>query len=81
VNDQPSTADAPGWRVRVDQDLCIGSGICAGTAPEQFELVAGRARSLRETTGPDDRVLDAAQSCPVEAIAVRDLAAGTDLAP
>lgn len=69
------------WRVQVDPEVCIGSGICAGTAPEQFELVAGKARSRRETIGPDDRVLDAAQSCPVEAISVRDLAAGTDLAP
>jgi ferredoxin len=69
------------WRVRVDTELCIGSGMCAGIAPAQFELVAGRSRSRRETIGPDDRVLDAAESCPVEAIAVRDLIAGTDLAP
>jgi ferredoxin len=81
VSDKQSTEDAASWRVRVDAELCIGSGMCAGIAPEHFELVDGRSRSRRDVIEPDDDALDAAQSCPMEAIAIRDLAAGTDLAP
>ncbi|MFY1691993.1 ferredoxin [Plantactinospora sp. WMMB782] len=60
------------WRVSVDPQRCIGSGICAGTAPEHFRLVDGLATPLAGTVAPADPVVDAAESCPVEAILVRD---------
>jgi ferredoxin len=76
------TAVAEGrWRVTVDPDLCIGSGMCAGTAPHAFELVDGVSRPLAEEIDPDDVVLGAAESCPVEAIMIRDLNTGEVLAP
>ncbi|WP_239396340.1 ferredoxin [Frankia sp. CiP3] len=56
-------------RVEVDRGVCIGSGICVGSAPAFFRLDGGRAR-VRDDAPPDQTVLDVADSCPVEAISV-----------
>lgn len=69
------------WRVTVESGRCIGSGICAGTAPGYFVLVDDVSRPVGEVVEPADVVTDAADSCPVEAIEVRDLADGTLIAP
>ncbi|MEQ4300155.1 ferredoxin [Plantactinospora sp. B6F1] len=69
------------WRVSVDPQRCIGSGICAGMAPGHFRLVGGLSTPLAGTVEPDDRVVDAAESCPVEAILVRDAADQRLIAP
>ncbi|SCG18730.1 ferredoxin [Micromonospora echinofusca] len=60
------------WRVHVDPTRCIGSGICAGTAPKHFVLVDGLARPLVERVAPDDALVDAADSCPMEAVIVSE---------
>jgi ferredoxin len=70
-----------GWRITVDGDRCMGSGVCAGVAPGYFQVDAGTARPLAELVDPDDAVRDAAESCPTEAITVRDAATGEVVAP
>jgi ferredoxin len=74
-------ADDDTWRVDVDSSVCIGSGMCADIAPACFRLVNYRSRPVRDRTGPDERVLDASENCPVEAILVRDERTGAVLAP
>ncbi|ROT28235.1 ferredoxin [Micromonospora sp. HM5-17] len=69
------------WRVSVDPERCIGSGICAGTAAQHFRLVDGQGTPVSPTVEPADPVRDAAESCPVEAITVRDAADGRLIAP
>ncbi|MEV4757363.1 ferredoxin [Micromonospora sp. NPDC049559] len=69
------------WRVGVDPRRCIGTGICAGTAPEHFQLVGGLSTPLADVVEPADPVIDAADSCPVEAITVRDAADDRLIAP
>lgn len=69
------------WRVEVDQQTCIGSGLCAGTAPDHFELDDAAARPLADEVEPSEVVVDAAESCPVEAIKVSDTANGAVIAP
>jgi ferredoxin len=69
------------WQVEVDGRTCIGSGVCAGTAPEYFAVVDGVSRPLRPEIAPDETAIDAAESCPVEAITVRDRDSGRTLAP
>ena len=69
------------WRVSVDPHRCIGSGICAGTAPEHFQLVDGHSTPLADLVAPAEQVTDAAESCPVEAILVRDAADDRLIAP
>ena len=68
------------WRIAVDRDACLGSGVCAATALRHFRLDEGRSRAIHEDIEPDDVVLDAAETCPAEAITVYD-AAGHRLAP
>jgi ferredoxin len=68
------------WRVEVDRGVCIGSGVCAGSAPEYFRLEDNRSWPVREEVEPDEMVLAVAESCPTEAITVRD-ADGKQLAP
>ncbi|MBF6126084.1 ferredoxin [Nocardia brasiliensis] len=63
------------WQITVDREQCLGSGMCVGMAPEHFTLVDGRSSPIAETVAPDEFVVDAAESCPIEAIRV--LAAGT----
>ncbi|MGJ7907122.1 ferredoxin [Actinopolyspora sp. H202] len=69
------------WQVEVDGETCIGSGMCAAIAEEHFQLVDGVSRPLRTDIDPEDDVVDAAESCPVEAIRVRDAQSGRTLAP
>ncbi|WP_307868343.1 ferredoxin [Umezawaea beigongshangensis] len=68
------------WRIDVDRETCVGSGMCTAIASNRFVLVADRARAVDATVEPDEAVLDAAESCPMEAIVVRD-EAGRVLAP
>lgn len=65
------------YRIRVDGALCQGSGVCAGMAPDYFEIGDDhRSQPLREVVDADDIVLDAADCCPAEAIAVSDADTG-----
>ncbi|MFD7921976.1 ferredoxin [Streptomyces sp. NPDC059740] len=60
------------WTAEVDGRSCMGSGICAGIAPDLFTLEGVRARPRQGAIEPDERALDAADSCPAMAITVRD---------
>ncbi|WP_430503104.1 ferredoxin [Micromonospora trifolii] len=69
------------WRIDVDARRCIGTSICAGTAPEHFRLVGGLSAPLADVVAPAEVILDAADSCPVEAITVHDTTDDRLIAP
>ncbi|MET8906502.1 ferredoxin [Micromonospora sp. NPDC004551] len=69
------------WRLHVDPTRCIGSGICAGVAPRHFVLADGLSRPVAERIAADESVLDAAESCPVEAIVVSEVESLRRIAP
>ncbi|WFE98700.1 ferredoxin [Micromonospora sp. WMMD964] len=69
------------WRIGVDAGRCIGTSICAGTAPEHFRLADGVSAPLADVVAPAEVILDAADSCPVEAITVRDATDDRLIAP
>ncbi|MEV0264034.1 ferredoxin [Streptomyces sp. NPDC050617] len=70
------------WHVEVDRGVCIGSGMCAGAAPEAFRLDAARqSHPVDAERDASESVLAAAESCPVEAIAITDLASGEAVFP
>ncbi|PRW64493.1 ferredoxin [Actinopolyspora mortivallis] len=69
------------WRVEVDGQTCIGSGMCSAIAEGYFAVEEGVSRPLHSDVEPNDEVVDAAESCPVEAIAVWERASGRKLAP
>ena len=60
-------------KVRVDRDLCMGAGNCVAIAPSVFELdQEGKAIVLDPTSVDEDMLMEAAESCPFEAIIVED---------
>ncbi|MBZ4320945.1 ferredoxin [Streptomyces huiliensis] len=69
------------WRIEVDRNVCAGTGLCLGTARRHMRLDNGRARPVEEVVDPDLSVTDAADTCPMEAITVRDAETGEVLAP
>ena len=69
------------WRVAVSHD-CIGSGSCVGIAPAHFALGDdNRSHPLAASVPPADVLLDAAASCPVEAITIVDESTGEVVEP
>lgn len=70
------------WRVEVDRSVCIGSGMCIGSAPDDFKLDAGRQSHPRlEILDSSEAIMEAAESCPVEAISIVDAESGETLFP
>ena len=60
-------------QVRVDRDLCIGVGNCVAFAPTVFKLgEENKAVVLDSSSIDDDTLLEAAESCPEQAIIVED---------
>lgn len=57
-------------RAKVDQDMCIGCGLCCGLEPAVFQMNAdGKAEGYADTTdATKDNVANAVSSCPVGAI-------------
>lgn len=57
-------------KVRVDQDTCIGCGLCTSLAEGVFSLNDdGKAEVVGAVTSDNEDAVDnAASSCPVEAI-------------
>jgi ferredoxin len=56
-------------RVRVDRDLCRGLGNCVVLAPTVFKLdEASKAIVIDPNSVDQDRLLEAAESCPENAI-------------
>lgn len=54
-------------KAKVDNDLCIGCGLCAAAHGDIFEIADdGKAACIAE--GDDADVEDAIASCPVQAI-------------
>jgi ferredoxin len=60
--------------VRIDRELCIGSGNCVKVAPDLFELdeevICAFAPTADST--PPEKIIDACEVCPVQALFVLD---------
>ena len=59
-------------RVIIDEEACIGCGLCAETCSEVFEMKDDKAVAKMDEV-PDnlaDACREAAEECPVEAIQV-----------
>lgn len=59
--------------VEVDRKLCISAASCVAIAPDVFELDSEGIAVVKNPKGADWKtILDAAQSCPVNAIILKD---------
>ncbi len=57
-------------KFRVDEELCVGCGACAGSCPDVFEL-ADNISKVKLNPVPEEfqaGALEAEANCPVEAI-------------
>ena len=63
------------YRIVIDGSLCSGFGDCADLAPDVFELDSHGKVNLRVGTSNDERVLEAADACPMGAIRVEEVQA------
>lgn len=56
----------------VDQDACIGCGLCVETCPDVFEMDDEKAKVVTDPvpSGAEDACKEAASACPVEAIRI-----------
>ena len=57
--------------IKIDWDLCMGSGNCMFWAPDSFDLSEdGHAVVTDPTASPEEKIRIAAQGCPVGAISL-----------
>jgi len=69
-------------RVWVDPNVCVGNAMCETFAPRVFQLNEKRQSEVVDPTGdPEEKILEAAESCPVSAIFVEDADTGERLFP
>lgn len=60
-------------KVVVDKDVCTGSANCVAIAPDVFDLDDDGKAKVKTIAGADAmQIMDAAVSCPVNAIIVYD---------
>jgi ferredoxin len=69
-------------RVWVDHQVCVGNAMCESIAPQVFQLNADRQSEAVNPTGDtEEKILEAAENCPVSAIFVEDADSGERLFP
>ncbi|HET9514531.1 MAG TPA: ferredoxin [Gemmatimonadales bacterium] len=68
--------------VTVDHTRCVGNGTCLTIAARVFAHNADRQSVVVDPAGdPPELILEAADTCPVSAIRVRDAETGEELYP
>ena len=69
-------------RVRVDHAVCVGNAMCTAIAPGVFTLNDDRQSHVVNPAGEtEERILEAAENCPVSAILVENADTGERLFP
>ncbi len=69
-------------RITVDHNVCVGNAMCELFASNTFALNDDRQSMVVNPEGdPEEKVLEAAENCPVSAIMVEDAETGERLFP
>ncbi|MEU9288411.1 ferredoxin [Streptomyces sp. NPDC048275] len=70
------------WGVEVDRSVCIGSAQCVHLAPDAFRLdSAMQSHPAEPETDANEKILAAAEGCPVEAVMITLLGSGEPVFP
>lgn len=61
-------------KTKVDEDKCIGCGLCVTIDPDTFELDPETGKSkVKNPQGKDDKKTEEAEeNCPVDAISIEE---------
>ena len=66
--------EAHGWTIRIDRTLCVGFGDCVEAAPDAFDLDGEGIAIFVDPAAVDaDRLREACDVCPVDALMIFDL--------
>ena len=69
-------------RITVDHNVCVGNTLCVTIAPKVFVLNEQRQSEAVNLEGDTiEKILEAAENCPVSAIIVEDAETGERLFP
>ena len=69
-------------RIRVEQIVCVGDAMCKTLAPKVFRLNANRQSAAVDPAGDSqEKILEAADNCPVSAISVENAETEEQLCP
>jgi ferredoxin len=69
-------------RVWVDHQICVGNAMCETIATNTFRLNENRQSAVVNPEGDSiEKILEAAENCPVSAIFVEDAVTGERLFP
>ena len=69
-------------KVWVDPQVCVGNAMCESIAPNVFRLNDNRQSEAVDPSGDSiEKILEAAENCPVSAIFVEDAETGERLFP
>lgn len=69
-------------RISVDHQVCVGNAMCETIAAKTFKLNDNRQSEVFDPEGDSvEKVLEAAENCPVSAITVEDAETGEQLFP
>ncbi len=61
------------YKIKIDKDKCISCGTCVALAGKTFKLNSDNKAEVKSgEIDDDDTILQAAQSCPVLAIELKD---------
>lgn len=58
--------------IKVDQNICIGCGLCASMCPDIFVMNAEGKSEVTNPAGDHEAAREAAAACPVNAIIVEE---------
>ena len=68
--------------VQVDHNVCVSNAMCETFAPHVFRLNDNRQSEAVDPAGDsEEKILEAAENCPVSAITVNDAETGEQLFP
>ena len=69
-------------KVWVDHQACVGNAMCESIAPKVFKLNDDRQSEVVDAAADsEEKILEAAENCPVSAIFVEDEETGERLFP
>lgn len=69
-------------RIRVNHDKCVGNAMCVSVTPLVFVLNKDlQSEAVNPTGDTEEKILEAAENCPVSAITVEDADTGERLFP